>query len=449
MQAWSALTAIARAATGWNFCWGIFDSMTEHEVRTLPPVAFPSDGHRAITGAAIRVLPEEDLAYLEPEAELLADVYCGFPDQNWMTYGEFSEAAIYDERFPDCRRAWDISGYCLFHPLTKAGEFIGHGPPTSPKACQKLLPFVLEAFRGGRHRDAVRHLGVLLHYVEDSGTPGHVIETKGELHTALDAIPDDLVNIDGYEPRLLADAEDELADAIMERVGELIEYVRPRAERMIARFETEGIEPLRDLHAECANECARASADVVHTILHQVKDLPKRVHEPSPAGVELLSNGSFELDYDWDGVPDGWLVRWHDLDDREVVAERTSEQRYAGLWSVKLAKTPAAGVEWIPAWPQAIDVEPGQIYELTAYVRAEQATGKSFLIAYFHREDTTEVARERGQPLNGGPAEAGWRRLELRLTVPEGAARMLVGLRSEGNSGAVWFDSVSLVRLDL
>ncbi len=269
------------------------------------------------------------------------------------------------------------------------------------------------------------------------------------MHTALDAIPDDLVNIDGYEPRLLADAEDELADAIMERVGELIEYVRPRAERMIARFETEGIEPLRDLHAECANECARASADVVHTILHQVKDLPKRVHEPSPAGVELLSNGSFELDYDWDGVPDGWLVRWHDLDDREVVAERTSEQRYAGLWSVKLAKTPAAGVEWIPAWPHAIDVEPGQIYELAAYVRAEQATGKSFLIAYFHREDTTEVARERGQPLNGGPAEAGWRRLELRLTVPEGAARMLVGLRSEGNSGAVWFDSVSLVRLDL
>lgn len=448
MHGYGLMASILQAIAGWNFRWGPFAYMTEHTVRTLPPASFDRDGHQAIAEAAIAVLPQEDRQFLEPELELLGNTFCGFPDQDWMTYGEFSESEMYEERFPDCRRAWDISGYCRYHPLTKAGGFLGHGPPTSVEATEKLLALALEAFGGGRHRDGVRHLGALVHYVQDSGTPCHVIATSGVMHSELDRVPDELVSIEGYEPALLTDDPEQLSEKIKARTQALVDTVIPWAEEMMKIIAREGVEAAREVHAKCANETARATADVIHSIVQHVKGLPGRAEAPAPVGVELLPNGSFELDYDWDGVPDGWHVRWHNLDDRDVIAERTSEQSYAGLWSVKLAKTPAEGVEWVPAWPQAIDVAPGQTFELSVYARAEGATGESFLVAYFYRNNTEEVGRETGEPVSGSPAEAGWRRIELRFTIPEGAERLIVGLRSEGNSGAIWFDSLSLRRVE-
>ncbi|MCD6360604.1 MAG: hypothetical protein J7M38_07010 [Armatimonadetes bacterium] len=435
------IRTITEAAMRWNFRWGPFAYITEQRVESLPPATFTWHSHEAITAAAVAALPEADRAFLEPELELLIDTYCGFPDQNWMTYGVFNEG--YPERFPDCRRAWDISGYCRFHPLTKAGEFIGHGPPTTTEGARRMATLMLEAFRSGRHRDAVRHLGALLHYVEDAGTPGHVIQTSGAIHHELDTLPDELVGITGYEPALLAESEDELVEAVAARVEALTAEVRPKADTILEIMAREGIEAARDLHVETADDCARAAADVLHTVARVMADRPRRVNAPAPVGVELLPNGSFELDYDWDGVPDGWHVRWHDLRDRDVIAERTSEVSYAGMWSVKLARTPAAGVEWVPCWPLAVDVEPGQEFELTARVRAEGATGDSFPAAYFHRNNTDEIGRARGEALAG---DFDWTRLAHHFTIPEGAERLLVGLRSEGNAGTVWFDSVSLVR---
>ena len=81
---------------------------------------------------------------------------------------------------------------------------------------------------------------------------------------------------------------------------------------------------------------------------------------------------------------------------------------------------------------------------MTVWARAEGATGDSFPVAYFCRNNTEEVGRERGETLAG---DFDWTRLALRFVVPEGAERLLVGLRSEANAGAVWFDSVSLKRL--
>jgi hypothetical protein len=442
MRGHGLVGSIAGAATRWNFRWGPFAFITDQQVRSLPPATFTWHAHEAITAAAVAALPEPDRAFLEPELELLANTYCGFPDQNWMTYGVFNEG--YPERFPDCRHAWDISGYCRFHPGTKAGEFLGHGPPTTTEGARRMAVLVLDAFRSARHRDAVRHLGALLHYLEDAGTPCHVLPTSGVIHHELDTLPDEMIGIEGYTPALLTDDEDALIEAIATRVDALTGTATPKAKLILDIIAREGIEAARELHAETANDCARAAADVMHTIAHCVREYPRRANAPAPVGVELLPNGSFELDYDWDGVPDGWLVRWHDLDDREVVAERTSETSYAGLWSVKLASTPEAGVEWIPCWPLAVDVEPGQEFELTVWARTDAATGDSFAVAYFHRNNTEEVGRERGEALAG---DFDWTRLALRFVVPEGAARLLVGLRSEANAGAVWFDSVSLKRL--
>lgn len=431
------------AAAAWNFRWGPFGIQTEHEVRTLPPVSFRWHTHEAITQAALEILPASDLAVLGPEAELLASVFCGFPDQNWMTYGGF--LAQFEERLPDCRRFWDISGYCRHHPLTGAGGFIGHGPPTAVEAVRKLTAQALEAFRGGRQRDGVRHLGAALHYLQDSGTPGHVITTSSAIHHALDTLPDELVGIPGYEPAVLAEVEAEVVTAVAARTEKLTADIVPVAEEMLELIAREGMAAARDLQAQAANECARATADVLHTVCRVVSSVPQRPTAPAPVGVELLPNGSFELDYDWDGVPDGWLVRWHDLDDRTAIAERTSRHSHAGYWSVRLGRTPAAGLEWLTCWPAAVDVEGGQSFVLSAYVRADAATGATYLAAYCYDDRAKEVGRSAGASVVGS---CEWTRIEHRFTVPAAATRLLVGLRSDANAGDVWFDDVSLVRVN-
>ncbi|HRU04544.1 MAG TPA: hypothetical protein P5137_02070, partial [Candidatus Brocadiia bacterium] len=131
-------------------------------------------GHHFITKAALDVLPDVR-DWLGGEADLMIWAYCGFPDMNWPHYGGFLDEYphLAGVRMPDYRRAWEISRYCQFNPVTKRGKFIGHGPPTSWAAFALHYGRAVRAMELGRKWDAIRILGMALHYLEDSGAPPH------------------------------------------------------------------------------------------------------------------------------------------------------------------------------------------------------------------------------------------------------------------------------------
>ena len=405
----------------------------------------PDSDHQAMTAAAVAVLSPEEREYLEPERELLVTTYCLFPDHNWACYGEWGGWTGYpdDPRLPDLRREWNLSQYIGHNPVTGAGHRFGHSVPDSYEACPHYFALAVEAFRAGRHADAVRLLGIMAHHAEDSVTFGHMqaIHRRSEFDFGR-------IGVEGYEPRVLA------ADPGRGRLR-----VRERLEQAVAFTEQHALgirEALRDsdtarveaLFVECDNEGARMVADYLRTAIALAG--PTRPHGTAPANTNLVANPSFEED-DGTGVPAGWVVAWHDLRDRlgrwewDGAYPRESRIAHSGRRSGKLMWTSGTGMEWRQRWPDAVRVQPGQTYRVSGWIKTREATGESYLTLRLHRRNNASVAEHRSPRMAG---TADWRQVSFEVTIPEGAEKARVACRSDANHGAVWFDDVGLVRLD-
>lgn len=383
-------------------------------------------GHHFITLAALRVLPEA-VAWLRGEARLLTWTYCGFPDMNWAQYGTFG-TEVPGARMPDTRREWEISRYCRYNQLLNEGHFIGHHPK---QAIEGLIGRYEDACRSadaGRARDAVRFLGAAIHYLEDSGSPPHAAAVGGPMHMPAESLRyPSRITIAGYQPAVSLDPQ--VAVDHLEAFG--IERCRP----IVALLEEGRPEDILPHQLACANECARAVADLVNQFFiayhGHIDFLPRR----APVNVELLHNSDFATPGDATECPDGWVMYWEDRADTRAVAERVATPTGAEIAIVDATERVACQT----TWPRVVRGVAGQAFLLTGEVLCSR--GEAGLEAVCTDDATCPVAEFNKQAQGSGS----WERLELAITMPEGGEILRPGVYARGLEGSARFRRLSLV----
>lgn len=414
--------------------------------------------HAWMTYAAVSVLSREDREYLEPESELFIRVYSGFPDMTGNCYGEWGGWSGYpnDPRLADARREWDVAYYIGWDTRLKQhtwpkkglcddwpeGRMYLHSIPDSYGACRLYFTKAVEAFREGKHADGVRFLGILAHYVEDPVT----FSDMQSIHRQ-DIDGYKYIEIGDYRPRLLARNMKEAADCAVTRLRETVCLVRQKG--LDARRAIRGNDRnrLRDIVAESDGEGAKVLADIVHTAIFLGG--AKQRWKANPTGVNLVNNPSFETAED-DETPSGWFVHYDNLHDHVGAAFyegrilRNCCVVHSGIRSVKLTWTPREGMEWRQRWRSAIQVVPGEKYRASVWMKTVEATGHNAMVIHFYKRNNDLVKTFQSKGLTGAYE---WTRCALDMTVPNGAEKARIGLRSSGNRGAVWFDEVDLTRI--
>ncbi|MCX7826074.1 MAG: hypothetical protein N2689_11020 [Verrucomicrobiae bacterium] len=422
--------------------------------------------HERITQAAIETLPQSDRDCIGPEQAALAGLYCTFPDKNWPCYGEWG-GGVGDPRlprFPDTRREWDISFYCGWDPVLRQGKPYPHAPPHSCDAAAALVQKTVESLREGRHEDGIRFLGAALHYVQDSGSFPHV----QPVHRVFHVTDLKMIRADYLTPRFLG----RNSNAVANRVRDLVRWTEERAamlwqgtgitfeeaRQLAAKNTMPGrvVEAVKKIRAEkaaefdavaldCANECLRACADVMHTALTLGRER-KPPAPVAPNGRNAAFNPSFEGD-DGDGVPDGWHVGWLDLNDRAGRAEwyrvGTHFEKHVrtGRYSVLIFCAPTKGLEWRPTWRRAIRISEGGRCRVSVWAKTRAAAGTTCLALEFYNAAYQPISRVCSESLSG---DQEWRLLCVEAAAPKNARWLRPILRAEANSGAAWFDDVEV-----
>jgi hypothetical protein len=152
--------------------------------------------------------------------------------------------------------------------------------------------------------------------------------------------------------------------------------------------------------------------------------------EPGP---NLLENGGFEKGLD------GWNPLWtRDPDAGKLAVDE--EARHGGARAARIEHS--GGNDWSLAHSLRLDVRPGEIYELSAWVRVRGA-GDATLCAIAY--DAGGKALD--WTLGGRSARTAedWKLLRSRFLVPPGTATMVPRLIGTGPS-TVWLDDVILAR---
>jgi hypothetical protein len=433
--------------------------------------AYPWGGeHSHITDVAITALPSEEQEYLRPERSILVECYCTFPDINWPCFGQWGSGTGDPRapRMPDTRRLWEISFYTGWDPVLKKGKGYSHAPPQSCEAAEVSFLRAAQAFQDGRLEDGCRYLGVMLHYIQDTGSMPHVQPIHRNFHVkAIEAI-----RLEGYAPRLLGKTSDEASQSLRARVQELPKWTEQRlaclfesvgmpledakrlsAQQLMAPAVVEAVTRLRTekpaefdaAAADCANECARVCADAIHSALAFAQK-PYVPPEPNPVDVNLVFNPSLENGED-DAAPAGWVVNWLDVLDRAGRAEwyraRTHWENHVhtGNRSLLILWPPKKGLQWQQTWPKAIRVRPGEEYHGSVWGKAIATEGPCYLALEFADTDYRPLLVAKSDPL----ATSGqWQRLSVEASVPEKARWLRVILHAEGDQGAVWYDDVEV-----
>lgn len=440
-------------------------------LETHPACGWGSE-HNRITAAALDVLPPESRDLLAPEAAALAAIYCTFPDLNWACFGEWGggDADPQLPRFPDTRREWGVSFYCGWDPVLQKGKSYPHRPPESFEAAPLYFRKAVDALQAGRLADGARFAGVMLHYIQDSGAFPHVQPLHRVFHTQNLAA----IAASGYTPHRLGQTPSEAAAALALRVKRLVEWTEKRltplfappaitldeakrlcAKELVPATVTSAVAKLRtdkpsDYEAaicDCANECVRACADALFTMLAFAPH-PMPAPAPNAAGANLAFNPSFEADVG-DGVPDGWYVGWLDLNDRVGRAvwysagTHWSKPVKSGRRSMLLLWAPAKGLEWRQTWRRALRVNSGEVYRGTAWIKTRAAKGAAWFALQFYDTAYEAVATAKSEPLK---SDGEWQKVSVEARVPTAARWLRIVLHSEARDGAVWFDDIELAR---
>jgi len=213
------------------------------------PAARAWGPHPEITRAAQTVLPERDraAAYFGPDWPKFAD-YC------WM--GDW-RGSVRPDFYPD--------DFLLF---PEAPRHYDHLVPDVRHTYEPFFRRSLQALRTESPTNAARWIGSLLHFVEDTGSPPHAAEIRGELHTRMENWLDGkAITIAGYSPQLLGTDDASALAGFQRRMDGLITFSKTRAEQM--RSYVESLKSREDLplSLECADETARVCADLLHTLL--------------------------------------------------------------------------------------------------------------------------------------------------------------------------------------
>jgi len=151
----------------------------------------------------------------------------------------------------------------------------------------------------------------------------------------------------------------------------------------------------------------------------------------SPARENLLVNGDFH-----EGLA-GWNDLWTRTLGGKVAVD--GRQRHSGPQSARIEHTGQR--DWSLAQRQSLQVKPGQIYELSGWVRVE---GKGDATLSVTLRDAGGNVTDWLFAAQTSAATDGWRLLRSRFVVPSGAQTIQPRLTGEGPA-TVWLDDARLV----
>ncbi len=172
-------------------------------------------------------------------------------------------------------------------------------------------------------------------------------------------------------------------------------------------------------------------------------------NEPAKAtAAALLANGGFEEVGENSRDPQSWFAtRVPDTAGHYLLA--SSAVAHSGQRSVVLEigdSHPDRRVDY--NWTaKANGWKTGETYELSGWIKVENAKGPGFLMAQCWSEDEKRIIGYSQSPCTV-TGTTDWTRVRTLLKVPEGtgSVRIRAGLTSEGNQAAkAWFDDISLV----
>lgn len=410
----------------------------------MHPLSNPT--HHRITQAALAALPAEDREFLAPEADLLVWSYCGLPDMNWHWYGTFAQDAhiSFDRRLPDVRREWEIPRYCFWNSLTRTGRWFPHWPPDALDATVLHFGRAREALAAGAYHDAIRILGVCLHYAQDAGSPAHAAHVDGPLHLPMERIDiselQAAIVIPGYRPVLLGTRWAEAAAAVRQRGEALVKVALAASEPIRHLCEAGEQVHAQPLMVPCAQECARYTADLLHTFC-VLADHARPETPVAPVGESLLRNGSLAQPDDTPEVPATWYIHWQDLADTQGQAARVAVD---DGFAVSITSPPGAGIHWRTSWPEAVRVTEGVRLRLRFRYRMEGPHGAERATIRFYSGNTTPVGAVSTGYL---AASRSWQTQELIAEAPAGSVWARVSLEAAAGAGTILFRDVVLERV--
>lgn len=218
--------------------------------------------HWDITRAAIIVFPTNHPIALQLGGELpQLTNYCWLPDFKRLPFRSTEQDFYSDD-------------YLLFPGVVKHFDHI------CPEVEQTYEPYfrrALQALRTESPANAARWVGSLLHFVQDSGSPPHAAQIRGDVHSKMENWVDaKKILIDGYVPRMLGTNDNDALRGFIQRMNGLIAYSKPRGNKLrtpVIMANRRAVEPIA---LECALECSRVTADVLHTLGILAANAPSR-----------------------------------------------------------------------------------------------------------------------------------------------------------------------------
>lgn len=208
--------------------------------------------HGEITQAALDALGPDDalLKHLGTNAPKLVH-YCWLGDYRRMPYERQGEFFYADD-------------YLLFPGMER---HLDHLVPEVKRTYEPYFRRALQALRTETPLNAARWIGSLLHFVEDTGSPPHSAEIRGDVHSKMENWVDaKLIRLPGYRPQLLGDTEEKALAGFLRRMDGLIAYSKERGDRcrpLVLADKRSEVEPIV---LESALETSRVVADLLHTL---------------------------------------------------------------------------------------------------------------------------------------------------------------------------------------
>ncbi len=214
--------------------------------------AFGWGPHSEITQAALDALGPEDalVKHLGPFAKKLTH-YCWMADYRRVPFDRDGEWFYADD-------------YLLFPGMER---HLDHLCPEVKLAYTPYFRRAMQALRTENDANAARWIGSLLHFVEDTGSPPHAAEIRGDVHSKMENWVDaKLIKLGNYRPQLLGRTEDEALAGFLKRMDGLIVFSKERGERcrpLVLASNRAEVEPIV---LESALETSRVVADLLHTL---------------------------------------------------------------------------------------------------------------------------------------------------------------------------------------
>jgi len=208
--------------------------------------------HPEITKAALAVLTTNDALFrqLGPIAVRLTN-YAWMADYRKLPFEEGAELFYADD-------------YLLFP------EVITHFDHILPEVKQTYRPYfkrALQALRTENPVNAARWIGSLLHFAEDTGSPPHAAQLRGDVHTKMENWVDaERIAISPYAPALLGRTDEDALNGFNKRMDELIEFSKSRARRLQVPVGIGDRTAAKPIVLESALETSRMTADLLHTL---------------------------------------------------------------------------------------------------------------------------------------------------------------------------------------